>query len=234
MKIYIRNDLNMRKGKIAAQSAHALTGVLLGAMKKSESEFILEGDNLSLYKEWKEKGYPIEVCIVNSEEELLEKESNCTVLIKDQGRTEFGKPTYTTCGEFEGVEIKKLIDLETIQLKPAKQTLIANRDLKLTKWDLAPHAALASWLVLEDSMEKEENKWILKLNNEALSSWLLGAFAKITLKIEEENIELILNNLKEHSIDHYKIEKEKGLIVLATSPQFSENIDPVTSHLKLY
>ncbi len=234
MKIYIRNDLNMRKGKMAAQSAHALTGVLLGAMKKSGTEFVLEGDNLSLYKEWKEKNYPIEISIVNSEEELLSKESNFTVMIKDQGRTEFGKPTYTTCGEFEGIEIKKLIDLETTQLKPAKQTLIANRDLKLTKWELAPRAALASWLVLEELMEKEEDKWVLKLNNEALTSWLLGAFAKITLKIEEENVPLILNNLKEHNINHYKVENEKGLVVLATSPQFSESIDPVTSHLKLY
>ena len=116
MKIYIRNDLNMRKGKMAAQSAHALTGVLLGAMKKSGTEFVLEGDNLSLYKEWKEKNYPIEISIVNSEEELLSKESNFTVMIKDQGRMLVRKsgtePKIRIMGESSNIPLlKKCINI---------------------------------------------------------------------------------------------------------------------------
>lgn len=234
MKVYIRNDLNMRKGKVAAQTGHAVTGVLLGAMDKTENEFILSGENLRIYKEWKSKGYPVDVQLVNSEDYLLKHNKENNVLIKDQGRTEFSEPTNTCIGELEGVEIKERINLEYNQDKPAKQILIANRDLKLTKWQLAPKAGIASWLVLEEKMIKNENEWILKLEESAVRSWLLGAFAKITLKIEEINIENLVNDLSNNNIDFYEIKDEERLVILATSPQHFEDIDPYTSNLKLY
>ena len=234
MKVYIRTDLNMRKGKIASQASHAVTGVLLGAMEKTEKEFIFYGNNLSVYKVWEKNSFPIEIELVSSEEELLSKKSENSVLIKDAGRTEFGKPTYTCLGEMSDIEIKERINLEYTQDKPAKQILIANRDLNLTKWELAPKAALASWLALEDLMLKEEGKWTLSLKDSALKSWLLGAFAKITLKIEESNIEELETELFNNNIDFYSVKNEKRPVVLATSPQHFESIDPFTSNLKLY
>jgi peptidyl-tRNA hydrolase len=234
MKIYIRSDLNMRKGKIAAQASHALTGMLLGSMKKNANEFILTGDNLDIYKNWEKNNYPISIELLNTEESLLNVKNDNNVLIKDQGRTEFNVPTHTCLCELEGIKLEKLIDLEQNQNNPAKQILIANRDLKLTKWELAPIAALSSWLVIEELMIKNENEWILKLNDSALSSWLLGSFAKITLKIEESNIEDMIEKLENNKINYHKIEIEKRPIVLAISPQHFDNIDPLTSNLKLY
>jgi peptidyl-tRNA hydrolase len=234
MKIYIRSDLNMRKGKIAAQASHALTGMLLGAMKKNANEFILTGDNLDIYKNWEKNNYPISMELLNTEESLLNVKNDNNVLIKDQGRTEFNVPTHTCLGELKGIKLEKLINLEQNENHPAKQILIANRDLKLTKWDLAPIAALSSWLVIEKLMIKNENEWILKLNDSALSSWLLGSFAKITLKIEESNIEDMLEKLESNKINYHKIEIEERPIVLAISPQHFNNIDHLTSHLKLY
>lgn len=91
--IVMRTDLNMRKGKMVAQGAHASLKVLL--------------DNLSDW-DWKAReewlaGSFTKVCVrASSEEALLEVYENALVsglhasLIVDSGRTEFnGVPTKT-------------------------------------------------------------------------------------------------------------------------------------------
>lgn len=100
--IVVRKDLNMRKGKIAAQASHASLGAILNYGGK-----IYEGTlNLTIekqaVKEWLD-GRFTKVCVsVDSEEELIDiymKAMHNKVnvkLIKDAGLTEFGGvPTYT-------------------------------------------------------------------------------------------------------------------------------------------
>ena len=88
--IVVRKDLNMRKGKMIAQSCHASLDVVLKN---------LEDPNV---KEWL-SGLFTKICVsVNSEQELLEiykKAQNAEIiasLITDSGLTEFhGVPTKT-------------------------------------------------------------------------------------------------------------------------------------------
>ncbi len=86
--IILRKDLNMRKGKMVAQGAHASMKVVLQNMDDPR------------VKEWL-SGKFAKICVsVDSEYELLEirKEaaSWLTALIMDSGLTEFGGvPTYT-------------------------------------------------------------------------------------------------------------------------------------------
>lgn len=112
--IIIRKDLNMRKGKIASQAAHASLGAIMKCMKK----YISTPDMFSRTPDriHREMHYPpdssmaawldgtfTKICVyVNSEQELLdirdkavgEKILHC--LIQDSGATEFhGVPTYT-------------------------------------------------------------------------------------------------------------------------------------------
>ena len=100
--IVVRKDLNMRKGKIAAQSSHASLGAILNyGGKVYEGTLTLTIENLAV-KEWLD-GRFTKVCVsVDSEEELIDiytKAMNRKVnvkLIKDAGLTEFGGvPTYT-------------------------------------------------------------------------------------------------------------------------------------------
>lgn len=108
--IVVRKDLNMRKGKLAAQVAHASMKVLLDHMEcqkyaeNSESCYIwfmdvYESEPLS---KWLKGAFTKIVVSVDSEEELFEikvkaEEQNImTALITDAGRTEFnGIPTNT-------------------------------------------------------------------------------------------------------------------------------------------
>lgn len=88
--IVIRNDLNMRKGKMVAQGAHASVSAVLKLLGSKEvATWLNEGmtkitvkveseqELLDVYKAAKEKGLPAQ-------------------LIKDAGKTEFkGVPTLT-------------------------------------------------------------------------------------------------------------------------------------------
>ena len=115
MVIVVRKDLNMRKGKIAAQVAHAATGVLLGQMRGGASheeyrsavfdrkyDMTLQVQDKSPLDEWL-RGSFRKICVsVNSEEELLTLRDKAMeqgllhCLIVDNGLTEFhGVPTKT-------------------------------------------------------------------------------------------------------------------------------------------
>lgn len=108
--IVVRKDLNMRKGKLAAQVAHASMKVLLDHMEcqkyaeNSEACYlwfmdVYESEPLNA---WLKGAFTKVVVSVDSEEELFEikakaEEHNImTALITDAGYTEFGGiPTNT-------------------------------------------------------------------------------------------------------------------------------------------
>lgn len=105
--IVVRKDLNMRKGKIAAQSAHASMAVILNMMSVSSNGMkvtrTLEVKKDSAIQEWL-AGPFAKICVsVNSEDELLELYQKAlaaglpTSLITDSGRTEFKGVATKTC-----------------------------------------------------------------------------------------------------------------------------------------
>lgn len=112
--IVLRKDLNMRKGKMVAQGAHASLAAILteqGTLKKSKE-----------VKAWLEASFT-KICVsVDSEEELFEihKQAKglgivCS-LIKDSGRTEFnGVATFTAVAVGPGKP--ELVDKVTGDLK---------------------------------------------------------------------------------------------------------------------
>lgn len=100
--IVVRKDLNMRMGKVAAQSAHASMGALLNYSNRMyEGQLCINVESQPV-REWLE-GRFTKVCVyVNSEAELFEiyqKAIDAKVnakIIQDAGLTEFkGIPTYT-------------------------------------------------------------------------------------------------------------------------------------------
>lgn len=108
--IIVRKDLNMRKGKIAAQTAHASMKVFFDGISLLSSEkdgvhirLNLKGDAVSI-KEWVQGSFAKIVVSVNSEDELIKcfaeakaRKLPCS-LITDSGKTEFhGVPTKTAC-----------------------------------------------------------------------------------------------------------------------------------------
>jgi PTH2 family peptidyl-tRNA hydrolase len=98
--IVLRKDLNMRKGKMVAQGAHASMRAILALGHQEAGNFVIPLDER--LEPWL-LGRFKKICVsVNSEAELLalhEKSKAAgliTALIQDAGLTEFGGvPTYT-------------------------------------------------------------------------------------------------------------------------------------------
>lgn len=101
--IVVRTELNMRKGKLAAQVAHASLGVVLNLMQaEGDSRRLPLPDGTPLHA-WVTGCFKKIVVGVNTEAELhalheRAKEAGLLCcLIRDSGLTEFGGvPTYTT------------------------------------------------------------------------------------------------------------------------------------------
>lgn len=99
--IVMRKDLNMRKGKLIAQGAHASLGAILQQMRKEGNTLVLNLDDERLAP-WVTGRFK-KICVyVNSEEELLALYAEARLsdmvcsLITDAGLTEFnGVPTNT-------------------------------------------------------------------------------------------------------------------------------------------
>ena len=130
--IVMRKDLKMRKGKIAAQAAHASMKVFFDLMEQCyedidypfggvtdsrEIEGKYEIQMTPEMDEWKRGAFTKITVYVNSEEELLDlyyqaKEGELpTALIQDSGRTEFnGVPTHTciAIGPARSTKINKI------------------------------------------------------------------------------------------------------------------------------
>ena len=109
--IVMRKDLNMRKGKIAAQAGHAVLGAVFTRLYQLE-EFTwnIENENIvfkgdPILEEWFNESYT-KICLyVNSEEELLElknKADKLGIVAKFNG-----VPTYT-CLAFEPLPSEKI------------------------------------------------------------------------------------------------------------------------------
>lgn len=101
--IVIRTDLDMGRGKIAAQSSHASVSVLSKAKKED-------------IEEWKNEGMKKVVLKVSSEEELMKVYSEAKkaklpcVIIEDRGLTqvEAGSATAVGIGPAEDSKIDKI------------------------------------------------------------------------------------------------------------------------------
>ena len=109
--IVVRRDLNMRKGKLAAQVAHASMAVMLKYIGNKEivlygDKWIRRGDeysrDLSGMLDWINGSFTKIVVGIDCERDLLQLSRDADALhiphalIQDEGRTEFkGIPTYT-------------------------------------------------------------------------------------------------------------------------------------------
>lgn len=101
--IAVRADLKMRRGKEAAQVAHASMKCILDAGYYTGKSFSIDFIHQPDLKAWLDGEFTKIVVSVSSEEELLQiyrqalQASLPAALIQDAGHTEFnGVPTYTT------------------------------------------------------------------------------------------------------------------------------------------
>lgn len=102
--IVMRNDLNMRKGKMIAQGSHAAMMFLVDHILNAYQGNLPKIQFAPEEWQWLSTGRMTKVCVrVDSEAELVEIERKCrealvpVYLITDAGLTEFGGVPTKTC-----------------------------------------------------------------------------------------------------------------------------------------
>jgi PTH2 family peptidyl-tRNA hydrolase len=119
-----------------------------------------------------------------------------------------------------------------------KQVIVIRKDLKMRRGKEIAQGSHASMKFLVDAL-KDKREY-----TEAENEWLFnGVFRKICVKVEsEEELMNIHNKALEIGLTS-KLITDAGatefhgvptVTCLAIGPDYSENIDPVTSELKLY
>lgn len=115
--IVVRKDLNMRKGKLAAQVAHASMKFMTDEWKPNDLPEVLAMNLNEVEQQWLREGFAKIVVYVESAKELGElmakarKEGIRVSPIIDSGKTEFHGVATLTCAAFGPDEAKKLDEI---------------------------------------------------------------------------------------------------------------------------
>ncbi len=239
LKIYIRKDLNMRKGKMAAQSAHAIMKLFFELMHVENDKFLISKENVNLVDVFL-KEPEVEIVYVNSEEDLFnsfDKLKPFSVIV-DSGRTEFNGVKTVTCGAqgiFQKGEMTELVVPHNYgQEIKSKQVFVFNKSNNLSKEVACKMAVITCLMDLRSKLIDKDDYFYYDLSilNE-FNSWIMNAFAKISLSVNTvEELEDIIEKLKIENISfqRYNIENSFCICIEAKSPV---NIDSITGSLKL-
>jgi PTH2 family peptidyl-tRNA hydrolase len=239
LKIYIRKDLNMRKGKMAAQSAHAIMKLFFELMHIENDKFLISKENVKLVDVFL-KEPKIEIVYVNSEEDLFnsfDKLKPFSVIV-DSGRTEFNGVKTVTCGAqgiFSKGDLTELVVPHNYgQEIKSKQVFVFNKSNDLSKENACKLAVITCLMDLRNKLINKEDYFYYDLSvlNE-FNSWIMNAFAKISLSVNTtEELEEIIEKLKNEKISFqkYNIDNSYCICIEAKEPI---NIDPITGSLKL-
>lgn len=145
----------------------------------------------------------------------------------------------------------------TEEQKPiyAKQVIVVRKDLKMKAGKLAAqvaHAAMAPLTIRlrdnehhteEGDVEMKITFWNGDEHDDAFLEWVTGSFTKVVLEIEtEQDLIDLMATAEVAQVPSFKIEDEgrtafhgvKTLTCASFGPCYSDVLDDLTGHLKLY
>lgn len=240
LTVYMRKDLNMRKGKMAAQSAHAAMKIFLESLFVNGNKLVLESIQEKEFTDFLTNPV-VKLKQVKDEEELVNSFDKSLPFseIVDHGRTEFNGVLTKTCGSqgiFKHLNTHELyVPTDYESGIKAKQIIVFSKENPLSKDLACEMAALGCLKVLFKQMKKNENdKWEIDLSEKnSLSDWITGAFAKIAVSTKTDiELEDLKNKLKENGFIFEEVLSGNNRAIVI-EPSSYEKIDPYTKHLSL-
>lgn len=234
MEIFARRDLNMRKGKLAAQVAHAACAQLLNSMDDFGEYRVLSALNYQRLLQLIEHDAVV-VEMVADEAELrgsLENPELSTV-ITDRGLTEFGGvPTVTTAAQ--GVftpSAQKAVPLAGADLI-ARQWFVFSKQQPLPKEVAAKMAALGCLTMMASLLTplegSSDGSMKLCLSDPALRGWLTAGFGKIGMGIKTDaDLEVLKESLDTSNVHYVGFDSGTSKL-LVIGPEFPERMATIT------
>lgn len=240
LKIFVRNDLKMRKGKMAAQSGHAAMKLFFEAMIQTHGRMTLMSKQHAEFLEFFQNPV-VDIVMVKDEEDLhaiLAPLAPVSVIV-DNGRTEFHGVATTTCaahGIFTPCDLTLMNVPQTYGTEiKSKQIFVFNKDKPLSKEKACQQAVISCLKLLYNQMLDDGygNKYFDLFQKNALTDWIMNAFAKIALSTKTmAELDEVERQLKSVGFVVERI-VDDGNDCLCVSPQYPDDIDPITRHLSL-
>lgn len=240
LTIFVRKDLNMRKGKMAAQSAHAAMKLFLEVMSFSNNKLVLgEKENAAFSAFLASPTVEIKMIKDEAEFDNAADSSKPYAVIVDNGRTEFhGVPTKTCAAQgifSEAVQHELYVPQTYGEGIKAKELFVFSKEIPLPK-EVACELAVVSCLKMlyEQMTVNEQGLRQIDLNQESpLSSWISGAFGKIAVSTKlNSELDSLQESLEEQGFKtlSYEVKGNKCFVI---APQYPHVIDEYTRHLSL-
>ena len=234
LNISVRRDLNMRKGKMAAQVAHAACAQLLNAMDDFGAYRVLRGEDYQKLQQLIQ-AEAVEIHMVADEAALRDSLKNpaLSTVITDRGLTEFGGvPTVTTAAQ--GVfkpSLKKAVPLAGADLI-ARQWFVFSKQQPLPKEVAAKMAALGCLTMMESLLTPLEGasdgSMKLCMSNDALRGWLTAGFGKIGMGVKTDaDMDALKGSLVTSSVHHVGLVSGASKL-LVIGPEFPERMATIT------
>lgn len=244
LTILIRKDLNMRKGKMAAQSAHAAMKLLLESLIKQDHVLFMNEsiqNQLNQFLSRQDIKNSIKIEYVNSEEELeqVTKDMTPSSIIVDHGRTEFHGQKTPTCAAFG---LFDHIDLNYELLPPAentddreifsKQVFVFSKEKALSKENTCKMAVFTCLSIIFDHFKQHHFEVDLSIVNN-FTNWINGAFAKISVSTKtDQQFDELKTQLEDQGFQLSTCVIDENQC-LAIEPLTNQEIDPFTRSLSL-
>lgn len=233
MDIFVRRDLNMRKGKMSAQVAHAACAQLLNAMDDLVLYRVLSAHHhRSLLALLEQEAVTIDLVADEAALRAALKSPERSSIIIDRGLTEFGGvPTLTTAaqGVFEPSDLKA-VPMSGQDLI-ARQWFVFSKEQPLPKEVAAKMAALGCLKMMASlliPMRDSGGAMMLDLEDPALFGWLTAGFGKIGMGIKTDAaLSTLHDDLQAAGV--HTVEQQMGANkLLVIGPQFPETIASIT------
>lgn len=242
--LIIRNDLNMRRGKMAAQSSHALMKAILNCFDSVHggNALHLNESHMKQLIHWKNSP-KVQARLVSDLSELskeAEKHSGESLFVEDLGRTEFHGQKTTTCACL--VDPQWVLSMAPRIPKPfneplkAKQVIAIRRDEKLSKESMCEFASIASVDGLLNGFNVTNGVSEYDLEQDTpLAVWLRTAFGKIVVGVPNGDVlHNIANQAHNEGVIVGTASNDEGRIMaVSIGPDFPDQIDPLTGDFKL-
>lgn len=242
LAVLMRSDLNMRTGKMVAQTGHAAMMVGLNRFSPGEGGHLyISGDDVSDLRSFLK--YPdVEVSFAYTQDMLLEGTNDETdfYVVIDSGRTEFrGQPTMT-CGASGVFRPMVMIETPYDSLDPvpaeSRQYLIMSREAKPLKQTAMAMAGIGCLSEIEKciSQHPESNRFCVdRTTHPELFEWMGKGYPKIGLQVPtHQDLRLLADRMMLSGISNTLVEYQ-GCMMLVTAPGAVETLTPFTGGLKL-
>lgn len=242
LAILMRSDLNMRTGKMIAQTGHAAMMVGLNRFSaKADGNLYISGDDVDQLRSFLK--YPdVEVSFAYTQDMLLEGTHDETdfFVVVDSGRTEFRGQATMTCGASGVFPASSQTDAPYASDDPtpasARQYLIMSREAKPLKQTAMAMAGIGCLSEIEKCIDVHPESgvnFVDQTNNPELFEWMGRGYPKIGLQVQtHEDLRLLSDRMTLSGVRNTLVEYQ-GCMMVVTAPGAVEALAPFTGNLKL-